>query len=106
LIYRVLFIIYALNSREMCPGDLVLSTGNVVTFLILQQLPACSNGCFSGQFINVTMLHLCSAYKCIYLQSASVQGMSVYSADVHSWCLSPHFGCRWMAAVLFDIVCK
>jgi len=40
-------------------------------------------------------------------------GVSVYSADVDSRCLSPHIGCRWLAAVLFDtyaaaapIVCK
>jgi len=34
-----------------------------------------------------------------------IMGMSVYSADVDSQCLSPHLSCRWLAAVLFD-TCK
>jgi len=47
------------------------------------------------------------------VNNCTTWGVSVYSADVDSQCLSPHLGCRWLAAVLFDtcaaaalIVCK
>jgi len=33
---------------------------------------------------------------------AHTEGMSVYSADVDSRCLSSRLGCQWLAAVLFD----
>jgi len=51
-----------------------------------------------------TVVHVCE-FECYLLQNyrySVLWGVSVCSADVNSRCMSPHLGCRWLAAVLLD----